>query len=239
MNIRPYIILNDVSSLTIQGLIISSLPAITKPKIRTSIEEIDGRDGDIVTQLGYAAYDKAVEIGLSYGYDIDDVIQFFNSSGKVVFSNEPEKYYNYAIYDQIDFEKLIRFKTATVTLHVQPFKYSDTEGEKTFTFSDVTSGSLQVRNNGNIYSKPTVTITGTGTVNLSLNGQQIFVLNLSNTNTIILNIDEMNAYGTDGTLKNRMVIGDYDDFVLTSGNNTISFTGSVTQILINNYSRWI
>ena len=99
MNIRPYIILNDVASLTIQGLIISSLPAITKPQIRTQIEQIDGRDGDIVTQLGYAAYDKAVQIGLSYGYDIDDVIQFFNSSGKVVFSNEPEKYYNYAIYE--------------------------------------------------------------------------------------------------------------------------------------------
>ena len=49
----------------------------------------------------------------------------------------------------------------------------------------------------------------------------------------------MNAYGTDGTLKNRMVTGDYDDFVLRSGNNTISFTGSVTQILINNYSRWV
>ena len=128
MNIRPYIILNDVSSLTIQGLIISSLPAITKPQIRTQIEQIDGRDGDIVTQLGYAAYDKAVEIGLSYGYDIDDVIQFFNSSGKVVFSNEPEKYYNYAIYEQIDFEKLIRFKTATVKMHVQPFKYSYVEG---------------------------------------------------------------------------------------------------------------
>ena len=45
--------------------------------------------------------------------------------------------------------------------------------------------------------------------------------------------------GIDGTLKNRMVTGDYDDFVLQSGNNTISFTGSVTQILINNYSRWV
>lgn len=239
MNIRPYIILNDVSSLTIQGLIISSLPAITKPQIRTQIEQIDGRDGDIVTQLGYAAYDKAVKIGLSYGYDIDDVIQFFNSSGKVVFSNEPEKYYNYAIYEQIDFEKLIRFKTATVKMHVQPFKYSDVEGEKTFNFSSATSGSIQVRNNGNIYSKPTITITGSGTVNVSLNGQQIFVLDMSSTNTIILDIADMNAYGTDGTLKNRMVTGDYDDFVLPAGNNTLSFTGSVSQILINNYSRWI
>ena len=239
MNIRPYIVLNDVSSLTIQGLIISSLPPITKPKIRTTIEEIDGRDGDIVTALGYGAYNKTIEIGLSYNYNIDDIIQYFNSSGKVVFSNEPEKYYNYAIYDQIDFEKLIRFKTATVNFHVQPFKYSDVDKEKTFNFTTVDPKSLQIRNEGNIYSKPKITVTGSGTVNLYLNGNQIFVLNLSSTRTIILDIADMNAYGTDGTLKNRMVTGDYDDFVLQSGENTISFTGSLSQILIDNYSRWI
>ena len=239
MNIRPYIVLNDVSSLTIQGLIISSLPPITKPKIRTTIEEIDGRDGDIVTQLGYGAYNKTIEIGLSYNYNIDDIIQYFNSSGKVVFSNEPEKYYNYAIYDQINFEKLIRFKTASVNFHVQPFKYSDVDKEKTFNFTTVDPKSLQIRNEGNIYSKPKITVTGSGTVNLFLNGNQIFVLNLSSTRTIILDIADMNAYGTDGTLKNRMVTGDYDDFVLQSGENTISFTGSLSQILIDNYSRWI
>lgn len=239
MNIRPYIVLNDVSSLTIQGLIISSLPPITKPKIRTTIEEIDGRDGDIVTPLGYGAYNKTIEIGLSYNYNIDDIIQYFNSSGKVVFSNEPEKYYNYAIYDQIDFEKLIRFKTATVNFHVQPFKYSDVDKEKTFNFTTVDPKSLQIRNEGNIFSKPKITVTGSGTVNLYLNGNQIFVLNLSSTRTIILDIADMNAYGTDGTLKNRMVTGDYDDFVLQSGENTISFTGSLSQILIDNYSRWI
>ena len=239
MNIRPYIVLNDVSSLTIQGLIISSLPPITKPKIRTTIEEIDGRDGDIVTTLGYGAYTKTVEIGLSYNYNIDDIIQYFNSSGKVVFSNEPEKYYNYAIYDQINFEKLIRFKTASVNFHVQPFKYSDVDKEKTFNFTTVDPKSLQIRNEGNIYSKPKITVTGSGTVNLYLNGNQIFVLNLSSTRTIILDIAAMNAYGTDGTLKNRLVTGDYEDFVLLSGENTISFTGSLSQILIDNYSRWI
>ena len=239
MNIRPYIVLNDVSSLTIQGLIITSLPPIRKPKIRTQIEEIDGRDGDIVTELGFAAYDKPVQIGLSYNYDVDDIIQFFNSSGKVVFSNEPEKYYNYAIYDQIDFEKLIRFKTATVNFHVQPFKYSDVEKEKIFNFSGILDKSFQIKNNGNYISKPIITVTGSETVNLYLNGIQIFVLNMTNTNTIILDIAAMNAYGTDGTLKNRLVTGDYDDFVLPAGSNTISFTGSVSQIVIDNYSRWI
>ena len=119
-----YCILNGIKSTLIKGLLIQSLPPITKPMMRTSVEEIDGRDGDIVSKLGYSAYDKEMSIGLFGDYDIDQVIKYFNSEGTVIFSNEPDKFYNYEIIDQIDFERLIRFKTATVTFHVQPFKYS-------------------------------------------------------------------------------------------------------------------
>lgn len=117
------ITLNGVRSDTIQGLLIQSLPPISKPPIRVNVEEIDGRNGDIITDLGYQAYDKTFTIGLRGSFDINDVISFFNSEGTVVFSNEPDKYYRYKIYQQIDFERLIRFRVATVTMHVQPFKY--------------------------------------------------------------------------------------------------------------------
>ena len=118
-----YIELNGEKSTNVKGLIIQSLPPITKPKMRTSIEDIDGRDGDIVTRLGYSAYDKNVSIGLHGDFDVDDAISFFDSDGEVVFGNEPDKYYRYKILDQIDFERLVRFRTATVKMHVQPYKY--------------------------------------------------------------------------------------------------------------------
>lgn len=118
-----YIELNGEKSTNVKGLIIQSLPPITKPKMRTSREEIDGRDGDIVTKLGYSAYDKQLSIGLHGDFDIDDAIAFFDSEGEVVFGNEPDKYYRYQILDQIDFERLVRFRTAKVKMHVQPFKY--------------------------------------------------------------------------------------------------------------------
>ena len=82
------------------------------------------RDGDIVTQLGFSAYDKEIDIGLCDNFDINAVISFFNQSGKVTFSNEPDKYYKFAQYNGIDFEKLVRYKTAKVAFHVQPFKYA-------------------------------------------------------------------------------------------------------------------
>lgn len=118
-----YIELNGEKSTSVKGLIIQSLPPISKPKMRTSIETIDGRDGDIVTKLGYSAYDKEVSIGLHGDFDVDDAISFFDSDGEVVFGNEPDKYYRYSILEQIDFERLVRFRTAKVKLHVQPFKY--------------------------------------------------------------------------------------------------------------------
>ena len=129
-----YIELNGKSSLDVQGLSVQSLAPITKPKMRTTVEEIDGRDGDIVTRLGYSAYDKEISIGLSWDYDIDEVIQYFvdNDKGTVLFSNEEDKLYKYEILDQIDFEKLIRFKTAKVKFHVQPFKHSSIETVKTW-----------------------------------------------------------------------------------------------------------
>ena len=58
------ITLNGTDNTDIAGLVVGELPPITKSQIRTSVEEIDGRDGDIITKLGYAAYDKTVRIGL-------------------------------------------------------------------------------------------------------------------------------------------------------------------------------
>lgn len=236
---RNYIILNDRSSEEIPGLLIQELPPISKPLLRNQIEEIDGRDGDIVMPLGYAAYDKDVSIGLYGKFDVDDVIEYFNSEGKVVFSNEPDKYYKYQILNQIDFERLVRFRTATVTFHVQPFKFANNEKAKTYTSFD--NNSITVRNNGNYYSRPKITVFGTGTINLSLNGKQLFVINLgSQAAQITIDAEQLEAYDEDtNVLMNRSVDGDYDNLRLKVGTNTISWSGSVTKIVINNYSRWI
>lgn len=237
---KNYIILNEEHSDAIEGLLIQNLPPISKPFMRTEIEEIDGRNGDIVTTLGYSAYDKSFSIGLYGNYNVDDVISYFvnNSKGQVTFSNEPDKYYNYELLDQIDFERLIRFKTAEISLHIQPFKYSLTDTKRTFNITN--ENSIQVRNNGNIYSKPIITIYGSGTINLSLNNEQLFVIDLSSDNQITLDIENMNAYNQEtDALKNRLVTGNYDNFKLNVGQNVISWTGTITKIEIENYTRFI
>lgn len=233
---RDYIILNGISSLTVSGLLIQNLPPISKPRQRVEVEEIDGRDGDIITYLGYGAYDKEFKIGLYGTYNVDEIISYFNSQGTVIFSNEEDKYYNYQIIEQIDFDKLLRFKEATVKMHVQPFKYSAEDNKKIFPISNTTS--INIRNIGNIYSRPVLVITGTGIINLFLNGNQLFSINMSNYTSITIDTNNMNAYNG-STLLNRNVTGSYDSFKLNVGNNTISWSGTITQLEIDNYSRWI
>lgn len=234
----PYLIINGVSSRDIDGLLIQSLPPISKPKIRTSKEEIDGRDGDIITPLGYSAYDKTISIGLKGDYNVDDVINYFNTSGRITFSNELDKYYNFACYDTIDFEKLIRFKTAKVKLHVQPFKYSIDEPP---IIENIASGetvnTITVRNTGNINSRPKVTLTGSGSVTLRINGKLVLSMTLDDDQTIIF--DNMNATDPQGNYLNRQVTGDYDDLALLIGQNNITITGMVNNAQLEKYSRWI
>lgn len=353
-----YIELNGEKSTNVKGLIIQSLPPIAKPKMRTSNATIDGRDGDIVTKLGYSAYDKQLSIGLHGDFDIDDAIAFFDSEGEVVFSNEPDKYYRYQILDKIDFERLVRFRTANVKMHVQPFKHdavdrtfdivnqflhvedstaskfgitvtssdgsirvsgratrdvdievpvervplsgsytltasasgsaagcalrlidgspSDdrsfggtymelkSDGDSTVTATagaeydalwlDVRAGTsvdftlsvtmasnsfneISLTNRGNVVSRPTVTVYGSGNVELAINAVTVLSLSIEG-GSITIDAEEMNAY-RGNELMNRHVTGDYADLRLKVGENVISWNGDVTGIRVEDFSRWL
>lgn len=356
-----YIVLNGINSTTVKGLLIQALPPISKPLMRTSVETIDGRDGDILTRLGYSAYDKEISIGLHGDFDVDDAIKYFDSEGDVIFSNEPDKYYKYQILEQIDFERLIRFRTAKVKFHVQPFKYSDVDrvieynsnlltvmdytnvqngitataenniitfkgtanqptefyipikalkletmnytltvsstgivedtalrlisgspsNAKTFSgnylsledtaavtqtatdagtltydylwfyipkgtllnvtlnieFVNNTDKNINVYNRGNVVSRPKLTMFGSGNVEVYVNGAAVLRVNIDE-DYITIDSAEMNAYH-EGTLKNRQVVGDYNNLMLNTGDNTVSFDGNVKDAVIEDFSRWI
>lgn len=231
---QPYVIINGVSSKLIHGLLVQSLPAITKPKIRTEVEEIDGRDGDLITELGFEAYDKTITIGLHGDYNVDEVIRYFNKGGQIIFSNEIDKIYNFKTYERIDFAKLLRFKTASVTFHVQPFKYDADAQALTFQKNTFT-----IRNKGNYISRPELNIKGRGTLYFYINEKQILTITMPAEGQIIIDTAEMNARGINGRYLNRNIKGDYNEIVLNEGNNTINIVGDLDEITLKDFSRWI
>lgn len=224
-----------IDSESIEGLLICELPPISKPKMRIKETVIDGVDGSFIEELGYESYDKTMKIGLTRDYDIDEVMDYFNGEGNLIFSNEDDKLYKAKIINQIDYQRLLRFKTANITFRVQPFKYSTSEVSKKVNITDETS--INVYNNGNVVSKPQIKIYGTGVINFKLEGRTIFTYTFSSDDTyVVIDSDKQDAY-VGSILKNRFMNGDFPIF--QKGKNTISWDGTITKIEISNYSRWI
>ena len=93
-------------------------------------------------------------------------------------------------------------------------------------------------NNGNIYSKPIITIHGYGTIGVYLDNEQYFSIDLGNKEFITIDTEQMQAY-KGGTLMNRFVTGNYDNFQVKVGYNLPRITGEVIGFEIDRYSRWI
>ncbi len=224
-----------IDSESIEGLLICELPPISKPKMRIKETVIDGVDGSFIEELGYESYDKTMKIGLTRDYDIDEVMDYFNGEGNLIFSNEDDKLYKAKIINQIDYQRLLRFKTANITFRVQPFMYSASEISKKVDITDETS--INFYNNGNVESKPQIKIYGNGVINFKLEGRTIFTYTFSSDDTyVVIDSDKQDAY-VGSILKNRFMNGDFPIF--QKGKNTISWDGTITKIEISNYSRWI
>lgn len=224
-----------VSSDTLDGLIIQTLPAITKPAMRTSVTEIEGRDGDITDVLGYAAYEKDVVIGLKPGYDIDAIAKYFSGAGTLVLSNEPTRVYNVDLYNQVDFEQLYRYRTATVKFWSQPFKYL--LGETATTLNVTSQHSISVNSVGLEVSMPLIRLEGSGILTLSINTVDTLTVTIDES-YLLLDSASQDAYIT-GTLKNALMTGEFIE--LQPGTNTIGWsgTGSLTRIEVTPRSRWL
>ena len=229
-----YIIWNNKDSRDIKGLIISELPPITKPNMRVKETVIDGVDGSIIEELGYESYDKTMIIGLTAGANLDEVMGYFMGSGEVVFSNEPERYYIARIIRGIDYQRFLRYRVASVTFRVQPFKYDRVEVVR----EETGRTSMIVENRGNVNAKPLITITGSGTVELKVNSDiPICTYTFPSTDTsVVLDCEKQDAY-LGGVLKNRHMTGEFP--VLPKGNNTLSWSGNVTKIQISKHNRWV
>lgn len=229
-----WIIWKGIKSTEIKGLIISELPHITKPRMRVQETTVDGVDGSRIEELGYESYDKTLKIGLAGKFDIDEVIQYFNGEGKIVFSNEPDKFYKAKIIEQIDYERLLRFRTATIKLRAQPFKYLYNE---TYQLFENPVSNIYALNEGLEISKPLIRIKGTGTIEMSVEDREKFIYTFPDGETeVTIDSEKQDAY-LGSVLKNRNMTGEFP--TLKSGRNKINFTGNITEIYLIANSRWL
>ncbi|MDR1628041.1 MAG: hypothetical protein LBR79_04635 [Oscillospiraceae bacterium] len=90
----------------------------------------------------------------------------------------------------------------------------------------------------NFISKPIITLTGSGTLEISVNGFAQFEYDFENDDHVTIDSMLEDAYlDTIANLKNRQMIGEFP--TLKPGINTITWTGTLTHIVIQPKSRWL
>jgi putative phage tail component, N-terminal domain len=217
------------------GIIIEKRPVIPKPQRNIDYIEVPGRSGSL--RIDYETYnDNIIPIQCWFkdndvASKADEVKAWLNSGGgRLILSNQPDRYYLAHVTDQIDFSQEWKiFSQFLINFRCQPFKYAVTNDVITL----VAAGT--VTNPGSTASKPIIKLYGAGSIELTINSAKITLSNI--TDHIIIDSVLMDAYKADNTLQNSNMAGDFP--TLIAGSNTISWSGSISKIEITPNWRWL
>ncbi|MBF7097574.1 phage tail domain-containing protein [Alkalibacter mobilis] len=120
---------------------------------------IDGKDGVIFIPLGYEPVEKDLELQILDISNIPDILEWLNGEGELEYENKVSQARFFAGYDV---DRFVSLKKAQISYIRDPFWYKANDDYITVTTS--------VINGGNIYAKPLIKLTGSGMVDISVNG---------------------------------------------------------------------
>ena len=221
------------------GVAISKRPMIPSPKRRVTFMDIPGRHSSVRhDEETYEDITIVVECHISkrtgpLHEQIDAIKAWLFGAGEqpLIFSYEPDKAYQAQVVNAIDFTPHLRQAgTFPVLFHCRPFKVEADPSTLTYTSSGQT-----IQNPGTVASAPIITIVGGGSITLNVNGQVTELMNVQD--RIILNSDLQECYNEGVQNENDKMSGPFP--FLMPGNNSISWSGSVSQVDITPNWRWL
>lgn len=231
---------NGVRS-TDYGIYVTEQPPPTVPSERATFTDVPGRSGSLTKLQGDYVYDDMVltcTCVISDPSNLSEIAAWLCGSGKVIFANRDGGFYYARVVNQIPFEKILRgnpHRSFAVNFRCKPFWYEDSIKLTTVTpDAGSTTGTTTLTNPGSVPSEPVITITGTGEITLMV-GMQIIELSEMD-GSIIIDSELQEAY-YESTSMNSKMSGDFP--LLLPGANAISWSGSVTSLVIQPNWRYL
>ena len=230
---EDFFIINNECSLD-HGVVVKELPSITIPKKRVEEVTVLGRDGTLT--VSDETYEPTTKICKVYynGENPDELITFLQD-GKVIFSNFQDRFYNMQIVSEIPIDEIFKnneygnWYEFIITFRCQPFGYSVDNEEIVISEKDTC-----IYNYASNYSKPIITIWGSGDINILIDEQQITLKGVED--YITIDSVKMRSY-KDLENQNSKKIGNFP--IIKVGENNISWDGNITKIAITPNYRWI
>ena len=204
------------------GIGCGGFPDIVIPRKRMTIESLPGRSGSLTsTDDCYDSYTKAIEC-----YMEDDVykdLSWLSGSGKLVLSNELKREYDVTLKNNIELSQIATYwRNFMLNFEVQPFKKS--RDKKTLIYRDK---EFMFRIGGNAMALPIIYVTGTGDIDLTINGNTFKIKNLKT--TIIID-SELQVAMEDEENALPKTNGDFPE--LSPGLNKFQISGNLLNIKI-------
>lgn len=211
--------------LSTKGIIVENIPTIIKGKKRIETYEVEGKNGLLMVDKGtYDSFIVSLSCHFNEIHDIDEIKSFLDGYGKLSIDGERE--YEAVVNNQIDFEEIDRsgFRKFPIQFLCNPIAH-DIQS----TSVEITEPtSLTINQTANTY--PIITIEGTGDVVVYINNKafNLYDLNSEYTYTLDCNAKEIvDQLGRNCSNQMR-----YDFPYLKPGENTISYTGTITSFEI-------
>ncbi|MCI8704995.1 MAG: hypothetical protein HFE60_12160 [Anaerotignum sp.] len=223
---------NDIDSRQM-GVRVTKMPETVRAERRVERVEIAGRNGSLHVDEGtYASYGRTMECALINRRRLDEVAAWLVGSGKMIFSSEPDKAYDVMISNKISIAQMMRtFQKFQVTMDTQPFKRSVNPFGDTLELVKPQT----VYNKGTVYAQPKITVYGSGSITLDINGT---VFPLSGVDGHIT-VDSGNMEVYRGSESQNSRFGGAEFPRLEAGRNAVSWTGNVEKLVIEPEWRWI
>lgn len=209
------------------GLKVISLPPIQLSTERIDEKEVEGREGTLTFVNGYTSDEKTVECDYR-GNNPLKIADWLQGSGKVIFGNMEDRYYKARINNVVPISQVLEnyLYNFQVKFKCQPFGYL-LEGE--YPIEITKSGTVLCNVKSTYKSLPLITVYGTGVGVLIVNGIHYTITNINGQISLDCDIQEV--------LDDKGQYFESDDFPeLKTGENTISFSGGITKLVI--VPRW-
>lgn len=229
-----YFIFKGVSSADL-GLMINK--TVTPPASVTQyeIQSVPGRETPFWTELkSRPQIEISVETTIVQPECIRDIYTALQGRGKLIFSNETDKYYIGSIGQLVPQHIAVYMKTLPLTFTCEPFAYA--VGNEPVIISG--SGGA-VANNGGCPSEPVIIIEGNGYIELSVNGEIWKLADVDS--SITIDTPRQIVYKDNTVCLNKVSRNDSNVYLpmLNVGINSISATGNVNKIMITKNERWL
>lgn len=190
--------------------------------------EIEGKNGAIFNEKGYATVEKNISIQIVDANKLDKIFDWLNGVGELEFNGRVTRA---RFYNQIDPSRLVTIKTADVTFIREPFwtkKRDEYITVKNFIY-----------NEGNIYSEPLILLERdvSQKVDITVNDVR-FIYDFKDENNVEIDCEEQ-LVTCNKENRNRQIEIGYKFPKLMQGLNKITINSGNATIKVKRKDRWL